>query len=646
MPGSRIFRQFHSLSLRKKLIVTIVGTCAVALFMSSLINLMFQWNLLTQQAIKKLEVNAETVAVQSRAALEFMDPKAAHENLNAFRLDSSVEAACLYDEHGQPIATYSRSQPEVPVSCKRMEKFGVHVHFGEMELYRGLSTENNARMLGSMYLRYDLSDIHLQLLKITIVKFSVIFLILSFVLPFSQYFQRIISRPIVELSEASRSFASDLSKPVRARKFSNDEIGELVDAFNSMMAEIFDNEQQLSQVISELRGAKDKAEEAARAKSEFLANMSHEIRTPLNAVIGLAHVLSRTSPLTDRQKEFIETLRVSGDNLLSLISDLLDFARLESGNVILEHVEFDLVQTVQNVLSIMGIRAQEKKLQLLVDSSGLSDRYYMGDPLRIQQIVTNLVSNAVKFTDRGYVRIALLQHKNEITGAMEVIIEVSDSGIGILPEKLATIFDKFTQADASTTRKYGGTGLGLAITQSLAAHMNGTISVQSVMNEGSVFTVTLPLERAGKQQPVLAEPDTAELADTPIVPSVTENMVLLVEDYSPNILVASAMLEQLGFACDVAYNGIEALIKFKQKKYALVLMDIQMPGMDGIETVSRMRMLEQEKSQSRTPIIAVTAFAMAGDREKCLKAGMDDYLTKPYLPEDLKEKIDHLLKRE
>ena len=603
---------------------------------------------MTHQASKRLEIIADVMGLQSRASLEFLDPKAAEENLKSLSLDPAIRMACLYDDQEQVFATYRFGSSSVAqrVKCPGPGDYGVHVGFDQLELKRVIFTEGSGRKLGALYLEYNLKEMHLQLLNIASVKFGVVFAMLILVWSLSRYFQRVILRPILNLADTARSFSKDLNQPVRAHKFNDDEIGGLVDAFNAMMQEIYENEQELGQVIEQLRSAKDSAEAANKTKSEFLANMSHEIRTPLNAVIGLAHVLSRTQPLTDRQKEFIETLRISGDNLLSLINDLLDFARLEDGAIRLEHVEFDLVQTIHNVTSLMNVRAQEKKLQLWVDTSRLSHRHYIGDPMRIQQIVTNLVSNAIKFTEKGYVRVAIWEEFSENWDGCEVIIEVNDSGIGIPAEKLSIIFDKFTQADASTSRKYGGTGLGLAISEALVKQMNGRIHVSSTVGEGATFTVMLPLEMAPSQNQAdgVAESDSVQ-ADSELV-FMPQKAILLVEDYYPNVLVVTAMLEQFGYHCEVAHDSAEALKKLQNKRYALILMDIQLPGTDGMETSRRIRAVEKTLQHTPTPIIAVTAFAMAGDRERCLQAGIDDYLTKPFLPEALKEKMDALLGNE
>ena len=641
----KLRRRWRALSIRYKLILIIVGMSAFALVLSSILDAAAQWNAQRQQLVKQMEITAAIISQQSRIALEFVDAKAARENLQSLRPDPAIQLACLYDDQHVLFATYvSQALNEKDsMRCKIPDKKGSHYGINTLQLYQDIRSDT--RLLGSLYMEYDLSENYYRFLSGTLIKLCIVLVVLGVMWPFSNDLQRIISDPIVELADTARSISKDNMEPVYVQKRSDDEIGALVDAFNNMMSEIHDNEQELSAVITELREAKESAEAANHAKGEFLANMSHEIRTPLNAVIGLAHILSMTPPLTPRQKEFIDTLRLSGDSLLSLINDLLDFAKLEEGSIVLENVEFNLVETIQKVLSIMGLRAQEKNLQLLFEANQLRNANYYGDPLRIQQIITNLVSNAIKFTENGYVKVVLSERIDEQDGAQKVWIEILDTGIGIAPEKVVTIFDKFTQADASTTRKYGGTGLGLAICRSLVGYMNGRIEVKSKMGEGSDFMVILPLTHnpnAVNDETSLARA-TVTLVDMPV--RNMQNTILLVEDYSPNVMVASAMLEQFGYYCDVAHNGAEAIHKFQRQKYLLVMMDIQLPGMDGIEASRRIRALELAKGQERTPILAVTAFAMAGDREKCIKAGMDDYLAKPFHPEELKKKIEKLYQK-
>ena len=369
-----------------------------------------------------------------------------------------------------------------------------------------------------------------------------------------------------------------------------------------------------------LKEALDKAEKASNAKSEFLANMSHEIRTPMNAIIGLATILGR-SRLNPQQEKFVATLKQSADSLLALVNDLLDISKIEDNKVELETRPFHPSQVVNNVVRMMAAQAAEKNISLTSTSTADTYDLFIGDAQRIYQILLNLVSNAVKFTDSGGVTITT----SEVPGdddLTRLTISVTDTGIGVAPDMLVGIFDKFVQADSSTTRRYGGTGLGLSIARSLAERMNGTLEVSSVAGAGSRFTLHLLLARgSGEDAP---EPAAHALKAGP-----HEGKVLLVEDNDANVVVATALLESLGYEAIAAASGAEALTLFKTQAFALILMDVQMEGMDGYETTRRLRAIESEAGPFRVPIIAMTAFVMAGDREKCIAAGMDDYISKP-----------------
>ena len=379
------------------------------------------------------------------------------------------------------------------------------------------------------------------------------------------------------------------------------------------------------------------AEEASIAKSEFLANMSHELRTPLNAIVGIINILDRDAKLDDRQREFIRTMNLSANSLLGLINDLLDIAKIESNEMTVEERPFNLADILEEVRSIMNVRAVEKDLVLNVKAPPRAQMQFVGDVVRIRQVLLNLVSNALKFTEAGFVNI-LVRMPTEVDARMR--IEVSDSGIGMSEEQLARIFDKFVQADESITRRFGGTGLGLAIVRNLVHLMGGEVQVQSQEGMGSRFTVLMPMKKA--------EVLTADNDDGPAPSQMMSSRhaprragkkrrVLLVEDYEGNVIVALNLLQDAGYEVIVANNGKEAIHKLETEALDLVLMDVQMPVMDGITATQVIRKMQASGELKPVKIIGMTAHALAGDRAKCLDAGMDDYMSKPFDPQRLED---------
>ena len=382
------------------------------------------------------------------------------------------------------------------------------------------------------------------------------------------------------------------------------------------------------------------AEKASNAKSDFLANMSHEIRTPMNAVIGLSAILSKSEPLSDKQRQYIGTLRTSAESLMSLITDLLDISKIENEAIVLDHARFSMKRILDEVVSIISVKADEKGIAITMECDDMLDMTFVGDATRIRQVLLNVVSNAVKFTNAGYVHVHAHAGYERGSRLVYALVRVEDTGIGIPADKQEAIFSKFSQADPSVNRKYGGTGLGLPISKRLVELMGGSIRLESQDGKGTTFRIDLPLALAEESMPA-SEPSQAQVKPRP-APGGAK--ILLVEDYQPNILVAGTLLESMGYEYDVALNGQEALDKLSASDaFGLVLMDVQMPVMDGYTATRLIREREAGQASGHLPVIGFTAFAMAGDREKCLAAGMDDYLTKPFLPEELERKIASLL---
>ena len=401
----------------------------------------------------------------------------------------------------------------------------------------------------------------------------------------------------------------------------------------------------LQTTIEERNKAMAIAEESSRIKSEFLASMSHEIRTPINGVLGMLRLLLR-SDLTKQQVNYTRLAKSSADSLLGLINDILDFSKVEAGKLELENLDFDVKSLLIDFTQAFSYRAEEKGIRLILNIDHLDAMPVKGDPGRLRQILTNLVGNAIKFTEHGEVilRAKLIRKSNE---QLDLLCEVEDTGPGINEDKLHLLFDSFRQVDASTTRKYGGTGLGLAIVKQLCELMGGSVSVSSALNSGSVFTFCIELQNstltASELEVLSSNKELGQFSQRSADSNLSTTRVLLVEDNSINQEVAKGLLEGFGLKADTANNGIEAIHVISHASlsapYTLIFMDCQMPEMDGFEATRAIREGKAGVNNKNIPVIALTANAMKGDRDKCIAAGMDDYISKPIDPKLLGEKL-------
>ncbi len=390
-------------------------------------------------------------------------------------------------------------------------------------------------------------------------------------------------------------------------------------------------EQKVLQRTQELQIALEKAEAATQAKSEFLAMMSHEIRTPMNGIIGMSQLLEMTAQ-SKEQKEYLSAIRSSGDALLLLINDILDFSKIEAGKLDLENRPFHLHKELDSIFKLYRPLVEKNQLQFFYTINPTLPPYVQGDSLRLRQILSNLISNAIKFTQQGSISVSI-DYETLVVGEITLRVNVQDTGIGIPQNRIDRLFLAFSQVDSSTTRQFGGTGLGLVISERLAQAMGGGVSVQSVLNQGSCFSFTIRLQTLSEIISDIPKPsEHTESTHT----HQQQPHILVVDDSHINRRVALRLLEKLGIQAEIATTGREAIEKVKQQHFDIIFMDIQMPDMDGLQATEAIRALPLIHQPY---IVALTANAFETDRQRSLAVGMNDFLSKPFLFEDLKEKL-------
>ena len=641
-------RFFSNLSIKRKLTILAMISSGVALLTACTMFLVFDVVMSREEMINNVRMHAAIVGQNSTAALSFSDANDARQTLQSLRADPHVVSACVYDAEGRIFATYAAighgPGETAPPTAALPEQH--RFNDGHLEIFKRILLDGQP--IGAVFVRSDLQELYARIARYAITLFGVFCASAGLALFLASRLQRFIARPIQHLAETAQVVSAERNYSVRAVKESNDELGQLMDGFNEMLEQIQLRDaglkanqdhleeqvmlrtEQLLRMNSELSTAKDRAEAASRAKSEFLANMSHEIRTPMNSILGYADLLLAPDQNASQRLNHVNTIRRNGSHLLSIINDVLDLSKIEAGELKVEHIDCSPCQILSEIASAMRVRATERKLQFVVKIEGLIPKTIRSDPTRLRQILMNLTANAIKFTEAGWVRVLAKMSTTPDDPSPRMAFEITDSGIGIAPEQVERLFLPFAQADTSTTRKFGGTGLGLSISRRLAHELGGDITVDSAPGRGSQFTLTVETGPLNGVQYIDRCVEAFASLRAQGGPALKVNgRILLAEDGADNRDLLSCYLQKAGADVTLAENGriaceLELLARKAGTPFDLILLDMQMPELDGYGAASRLR-----DSGYKGPVVALTAHAMADDRDKCIRSGCSDYLSKP-----------------